>query len=142
MNSLKAFAALLVWSTSHFAHAQSNLGELLDQGAKKMPGAAVKAWLLSGTLTGSSLTNGFPVEVRYKEDGSFTGSVAAPRGPVGIWGKWTLQDDGKLCAEIAAATRPDVQRTCVYFFSIAERYYVSESESDRGAKVGARVVKP
>lgn len=142
MKSRKLAVFLITIAISAFSYAQSNLAELLDQGGKKMSGAAVKTWLLGGTFSGLGLTNGFPLQIHYKDDGSFTGSVSAPSGPVGISGKWKVDDDGKMCVQLAGAPRPDAQWDCAYFYALGDRYFVSESDTDRAAKVGARTVKP
>ena len=48
----------------------------------------------------------------------------------------------RLADECVPAPRPDAQWDCAYFYALGDRYFVSESDTDRAAKVGARTVKP
>jgi hypothetical protein len=123
------------------ALAQSSLGELLDGGAKKLPKDTVKSTLSGAQVSGKSVT-GASTEYVYKPDGSFTGNLQNSEGwKSGAVGRWTVDDDGKICSEWTLTVNSKRLKGCGFLFSKADEYYYVESDSDRSAPIFKRVIK-
>ena len=130
---------------SNTAFAQSTLGELLDAGAVKLSKQEVLA-----TVTGANVSGpraGGTTEADYKADGTYSGSYeGAPgaRGAAkggGFFGKWTVDDSGKLCTEGSGGSGKPTA-SCAYYFRSGEQLYAAfGSDSDRSAVVTKRTVK-
>lgn len=136
------FAAVLASAGS--APAQTSVGELLDGGAKKLSGDEVRTLVPGATLVGRSFA-GSDVSVDYKQDGTLSGRVQINSGPragqiAGIVGTWTIADDGKTCAVVTVPSGGRDQ-ICAYYFKLGDRYFIAESDSDKGSAVVQRTIK-
>jgi len=126
--------AVLLAFASTTATAET-LGGVLDKGAKKVsPKEAVEVFL-TGVLHGETSSGG-AIEISYKSDGTFTGSVA---GNPFTDATWRISGD-RVCADywIPAynISRKDV---CVYWFRLENTfYYAPQSDSDRDQEVAIR----
>ena len=76
MCSMLAGATLLLGS--QLALAQATLGELLEQGGKRLDKAEVQALLVGATLAGPTTTGG-DVRLEVKADGSLSGNMRTIR---------------------------------------------------------------
>jgi hypothetical protein len=144
--------ALLLWAP--LAVAQSNLGELLDAGAKRLSAEEFRAELVQRILVGPTASGG-SLEVLYTVNGVIagtgTGSIGGPAGashPVApISGEWTIDDAGRVCtsmrivANIGPGGGITLPSRCEFWFKYAEQYFFSVSDSDRRARVLSRTVK-
>ena len=126
-------AALLAFA-SGTATAET-LGDVLDKGAKKVsPKEAVEVFA-TGVLHGKT-SGGGAIEISYKSDGTWTGSVS---GNPFTDATWRISGD-RVCADywIPAynMSRKDV---CVYWFRSGNTfYYTTESDSGRDQEVVIR----
>lgn len=126
-------ACLLAFASS-IATAET-LGDVLDKGAKKVsPKDAVEVFV-TGVLHGKTSSGG-AVEVIYKTDGTFTGSVA---GNPFSDATWRINGD-RVCADYwLPAYNLSKKDVCVYWFRVGNTfYYTNESDSDRGQEVTMR----
>ena len=137
---------VLVFANSH-AFAQSALGALLDAGAQKLTVEEFKAELMQRSLVGPTGT-GISVEVMYTSAGRISGtSVTAFRGPgATLDGEWKADDEGRICAimQIEISRGPQVNQLaprCQFWFKLGDTYYLSDSDSDRYAKILPRKLK-
>jgi hypothetical protein len=141
--------AIFVWLP--MAIAQSNLGELLDAGAKKLSGEEFKQELVQRVIVGPTASGGTH-EVIYTTTGMVqgTGSYAALNLSVApISGDWTLDDNGRICTSMRIGTgggaSPGLGTTlpprCQFWFKYADQYFLSDSDSDRRARVLRRTIK-
>jgi hypothetical protein len=109
------------------AVAQGTLGGLLDAGAEKMSKQEVLDTVIGAMISGPTPSGG-NVEITYKADGTYSGSYqgwAGARGAGkegGIFGKWTLQENGKLCEEGRGGADKEIAR-CMYFYRIGDQLY-------------------
>jgi hypothetical protein len=130
------------------AAAQSNLGTLLDAGAKKLSPEEFKEELVLRTIVGPTATGG-SLEVMYANSGVIQGIGnygAVPIAPIS--GEWKV-DDGRICTSMRIGVSPGgaasglvmLPPRCQFWFKYNEAYFLSDSDSDRSAKVLRRTVK-
>jgi hypothetical protein len=146
---LPSALALLLWSP--LAAGQNNLGELLDAGAKQLSAEAFKQEVVQRVLVGPTPTGG-DLEVMYTTNGLisgkgthtlFTGIALAE-----ISGEWKIDDSGKICTSMrigggtgGAVGGVMLPARCQYWLKYSERYFISDSDSDRSARVLRRTLK-
>jgi hypothetical protein len=120
--------------------AQSNLGELLDQGGLRLAkedlthDILATSWVLA--------TNGG--EITYKADGTYSGFEGVYNGGKGIFGAWEIDAEGKLCFLLKSRARDPSnvpQAQCAYWFKLGDRYFASRNQSDRLAPIYPRTPK-
>ncbi len=137
--------------------AQSNLGELLDGGAKKVSANEFREELVQKVITGLSPTGG-TLEVTYTNSGLISGVGTATRSsPVqmDVSGTWVIDDNQRICTSMLVASGAGsaaggfstsgslvLPPRCQFWFRSGEYYYLSDSDSDRHARIIQRAVKP
>ena len=124
--------------------AQSNLGELLDAGAKVLSAEEVKRDLVQHVIVGP-MASGGSLEMMYLTDGSIQGVGRSPLFPFSqpnapILGRWNIDDKDRLCATMRIGEIPLAAR-CQFWFKYDQKYFLSDSDWDRSAKVLPRTVK-
>lgn len=131
---------------SGMASAQSTLGDLLDAGAVKLSKQEVLATLSGANISGPRQGGG-TTQADYKADGTYSGAYQGGAGAMGaakgggFFGKWTVDDSGKLCTKGSGGSGK-ATAGCAYFFRAGDQLYVAiESDSDRSAVVLKRTVK-
>jgi len=147
---LPSTMVMLLWAQPGFA--QNNLGQLLDAGGKLLSLEEFGQELVQHVLVGPTPTGG-NLEVIYTSTGTIQGIGSLP-GQQSVLnasspydGAWTVGEDGTVCATMniraqgggVATTLP---RRCQFWFKLGERYYLSDSDTDRSAKVLVRTIKP
>jgi hypothetical protein len=132
---------LLLWAS--LAGAQSNLGELLDAGAKVLSAEEFRRDLVQRVIVGP-MASGGSLEMMYLTDGTIQGVGRSPLIPFSqpnapIFGQWKIDDKDRLCATMRIGEIPLAAR-CQYWFKYDLKYFLSDSDSDRSAKVLPRTV--
>ena len=123
------------------AYAQKTLGEILDQGAKKLSAEEFKSLVSGATISGTTLT-GFDFSTKYSPDGTHSGSAQNMQGSSGISGTWKIDDSGKLCGQTQSTrSNTPAPSVCAFWFKVADRYFTSPSDADRSASIAPRAVK-
>ena len=138
-----ASCAVLIALNSAFALAQSSLGELIDMGGKKLSKEEVVA-ALSGANVSGEARDGALFQSDYKADGTYAGSIVAAQTKRNgsTYGKWTVADTGKVCVDGSIRLyEVSPQKGCAFYFKNGDQYYISPSDSDRGAFVSKRAIK-
>ena len=143
---LLSASSLLLWAP--LAIAQSNLGELLDAGAKKLSVEEFKEEVVQRVIVGPTLA-GANHEVMYASNGVIQGIGSLGQLGVSlqpISGEWTIDDNGRICASIRigmgmAATGGPLPPRCQFWFKYKGDYFISDSDSDRRTRVLRRTVK-
>jgi hypothetical protein len=138
-----AAAAAFIGLPSASALAQNNLGELFDMGGKKLSKQELVAALSGANLSGET-KDGAVFQVDYKADGTYAGSFTSPQNKRNgtTYGTWTVADTGKVCIDGSVRLyEVQPQKSCVFYFKNSDQYYISPSDSDRGAFVSKRVIK-
>ena len=147
---LRLGTGLLLWAP--LAAAQSNLGALLDAGAKKLSAEEFREEVVQRVVVGPTATGG-SLEVMYANSGviqgvgTFSGSsLFAP-----ISGDWKIDDTGRICtsmrigagSQYAGAAQMGVMLPprCQIWFRYKGQYFLADSDSDRSAKVLPRTLK-
>ena len=149
--SKERLAGIAVASCSSLALAQTNVGQLLDNGASKLSAADFKQQLVGRLLEGPGRGSGFTTfsaqELIYLEDGMIRGSgqVTTPGGMTSggqfvIEGTWTIDDRDRVCQTTRAAGL-SLSPRCQYWFKLADKYFFADSDSDRSALITVRTVK-
>ena len=137
--------AVLVFG-SPAALGQSTLGAALDAGARKLTVEEFKAELTQRLLVGPTGTY-ISVEVMYTSAGTITGNgtpylIKGP-GPT-LNGEWHADNEGRICSIMQIEASRGAHRLaprCQYWFKLGGTYYLSDSDSDRYAKVLPRKLK-
>jgi hypothetical protein len=136
----KALAASAAFLCASVAHAQlTNVGALLDQGAKLLSTDEVKVTLIGATVTDSPAGTA-ELQLNYKSDGSITGQWNDRTISTSAFGTWKIDSD-KFCysVQFQLAREPDsssarpFSRCPQFIFKVDEKYFFSESNSDRSA---------
>jgi hypothetical protein len=131
------------------ALAQANLGELLDAGATKLSAEEFKAELVGQTLVGPSRSGTMMiVEMVYYDNGEIQGVAAntmmgggfSPNAYSGVRGSWNVGDAQRICDSmvVGPVTLPS---RCQYWYRYDRRYYLSDSDTDRSARVLVRTLR-
>ena len=134
---------VVVGLASASALAQTNLGELLDMGGKKLSRQEAVDSLSGATLSGET-REGAVFQTEYKADGTYAGSFVSPQNKRNgsTFGKWTVDDSGKVCIDgIVRLYQVRPQQSCVFYFRGGDQYYTSASDADRAAPVSKRAIK-
>lgn len=128
------------------AAAQSTLGALLDSGATQLGKDEVTRTIVGANVSGPRQEGG-TVEYNYKADGTYSGNWHDPMGSGsggkagGLFGKWTLGDDGKFCLN-AGGTFGNRAPSCMLFYRVGDKLYVATGTSgERSIVVLERTAK-
>jgi len=153
-SSLLLGLALLLFTS--FATAQNNLGELLDAGGKKLSAQEFQEQLVQRLLVGPTAA-GINLEMIYTANGLVAGGGTAPGGigRASLGGQWRIDASGKICTSMKvggplASGAPIgsglegvvLPERCQSWYRLGERYFLSDSDIDRDAKVLPRTLKP
>jgi len=133
-----------------------NLGQLLNAGGKLMSPQQFREEVAQRLIVGK-LPSGASIEVMYASSGAIAGSLlgggsgqASGTGRMGapqnwpVSGGWSIDDSERICASmrINFAQGASIMPTaCQFWFKLGGRYYVSDSDEDRSAKLFVRVLK-
>jgi hypothetical protein len=127
---------------ARLAVAQSNLGELLDAGGRRLTVDEFKAELVQRLIVGQT-AGGDNLEILYGRTGEIAGGALLPNyGLMTIFGEWTTDDNGRICTsmQFARASRETLRR-CEFWFKYKEQDFLSVSDSDRRARLVRRTIK-
>jgi hypothetical protein len=135
---------------SAVAAVPSNLGELLDAGAKRLSADEFKRDVTQRTIVGLMAT-GHRFEIMFAANGSVTGTGVSPRDPPQapkadnpISGEWKVGDAERICTTLRITSNTGavvLPPECQSWFKLRNDYFVANSESDRSAKVLLRSVR-
>lgn len=141
MGAWAKWLVVVVVTCSGSAMAQSNLGELLDMGAKQIPKDQLVSLLSGLTMSGESFNNqGGTIRFDYSADGTVSGGLRTADGrEFRSTGTWKVDDSGKFCREMVRANGTH-WGDCRYFFKLADAYYAAET-NDRGTKIEKRLLE-
>jgi hypothetical protein len=154
---LRLGTVLVLWAP--LSAAQSNLGALLDGGAKQMSAEEFREEVVQRLIVGLTAAGG-TLEVIYANSGVIAGNgnyfdLGAFR-LAAISGEWRIDDNGRVCTSMrisgaaggaiggagAAGTGAMIlPPRCQFWFKYNEAYFLCDSDSDRSAKVLRRTLK-
>jgi hypothetical protein len=142
-----AFGLVVLLADMH-AVAQTRLGELLDAGAKPLSAEEFQKEVVQRPLVGP-LDSGSNVEILYTSRGAVEGAGSPGRfGYVSetfhVRGTWKIGERDTVCAALVLegpTIRGNFPSRCQFWFRLGERYFVSDSDSDRRVRVLARTVR-
>jgi hypothetical protein len=134
-----------------FAVAQSNVGELLDAGAKVISAERFREEVVQRVLVGPTASGG-SMELIYATTGRIEGKGTLEVSPTYLLGSyfpvsgdWTIDDKGRVCTTMRVRYHyGDVALPprCQVWFKYGDQYFIADSDTDRRAKVLSRTVKP
>ena len=135
------------------AVAQNNLGELLDAGAMRLSVDEFKEEVVQRIITGPTQTGG-KLEVIYGTNGVVQGNgsyLAHQDSTSQISGQWTIDDTGRICTSMGiggtGTAGPGtgsivyLPPRCQIWFKYAGQFFLSDSDSDRSARLIRRMFK-
>jgi hypothetical protein len=110
-----------------------------------------KAHLVQRPLEGLTWTGG-KIELMYLSNGTIQGVGASPwqasgsTGSTPYEGDWTSGDNGTICSAfryraLGGGAAGNLPMRCQYWFKLGDRYFVSDSDFDRQARVLVRTLK-
>jgi hypothetical protein len=122
------------------AFAQSNLGDLLDLGAKKILKADYVATLPATVYAVWPDGKGERVWT-FSPDGKITGNEKhyASGATSGSVGKWTMTDSGKICTSVRFTSWQGSREECRYFFRVGTDVYITLSDTARATPVQKQI---
>jgi hypothetical protein len=145
---------LVIAFLSPVVAAQSNLGELLDAGAKRLSVQQFRVEVVQQIMVGPTASGG-TLELMYAPNGAIQGTGTAPvlqmamATTTSINGEWTVDDQDRICTSIRVITTGGASASptvvlpprCQFWFKLGDVYFPSDSDSDRRAKVLSRTLK-
>jgi hypothetical protein len=148
---LRLGTIVMLWAP--LAAAQNTLGALLDAGAKKLSPQEFREEVVQRVIAGPTATGG-RLELVYADSGVIAGTgnyrdATSLFNYSQISGEWTI-DEGRICTSMRLGPGPGVPTTymgmilpprCQFWFKYDEAYFLSDSDSDRSAKVLRRTLK-
>jgi hypothetical protein len=143
---------LAVALSAPLAVAQSNLGDLLDAGGKRLSAEDFKRELVQRVLVGPTPL-GSELEIVYAPTGSIQGIGGNPldtpgsfRRTMPVSGEWKLGDGERICSQMQITPTTGMPTTlaarCQFWFKLGDVYFVSDSDFDRRATILKRTIKP
>lgn len=135
---IRALLAISLLLTIPVVHAQNTVGELLDAGGAKLTKAQQIAELSGTNVSGLTASGKAEMNVDFKADGTFSGLLTSkgPGGTSPTIGKWSVDDNGKMCTDERMAAWNIHHKACFYSYRLGEASYRTTSDSeDRGTKI-------
>ena len=123
-------------SFSALARAQQNLGDVIDQGGKKLAPDELQSRLIGGTFEYRVPNGNF--RLQPQSDGTLNGAYAGSQGrQYPATGKWSVNQSGQFCFTFSYAVMatPYEQKRCGFWFQLGDDHWVSASDSNRAAPV-------
>ncbi len=144
--TVRMLVMLALWAASALAAAQATpatvprkLGEVLDQGARRLSGKDFESEVMQRNLEGPTPAGGY-LEFMYAANGRIGGlakwPITATRN--NFDGTWTIDESGKICTTFEVMSGTNVapaERRCQHWYWLGDRFYISDSDSDRSARV-------
>lgn len=129
--------AFLATMLAPVANAQSNLGELLDKGGKKLLKADYIA-LAPFRVKFEWPQGGGEGDLVYAANGTLTGTEYhyPSRSESPSVGTWTVDDSGSWCIKKKLEAWNTTFDRCWYTFRLGDEYFGTLSDTDRNARVG------
>ena len=136
----RACIAVFLFTVSNVALAQhpATVGDLLDQGGRKLTKVEVSKLIAGNVMSGPQVNNPTTKFANsYNEDGSFRGnSVGSNRVVNGVWGTWVVDENGIMRSTINSSNGARFAGTSV-FFSLGSSYFAAQNE-DRTSPLSQR----
>lgn len=126
-NPIKHMAILFALACASGAHAQSNVGELLEKGGALVSKDGFQA-LLPGRFEGQWPNRQGEEVLYFSVDGKITGKGYhySSRSESPAEGTWTVEADGKICKPQRFTAWPNSStNNCYYLFKLGADYYGS-----------------
>ena len=129
--------SVLLFTLAFFAasaHAQANLGELLDFGGQKLSADEVRAL---GDVRVIARTEDADAFMALRSDGTAVGMVHNKQGAGSseLVGQWTLDANGQRCTDIHLPAFGTKIRQCGYTFRLGKDIFFARSDTDPHATV-------
>ena len=137
----KKILFLLLLAISSTGFAQSNVGELTQQGGKKLSKEELQQLHAGGVTYKGALTNGGTFTEQHKTDGSVSGSAQTPRGSSGLTGTWTINDEGRLCTVVTIVANGNKLDACRVIWKQGDKYFSSDGDAPATAVISRQFEK-
>ncbi|MET0640698.1 MAG: hypothetical protein ABWZ19_11840 [Hyphomicrobium sp.] len=154
----KRVLMIAVASWVSVAFAQTNLGAVLDVGGRQLSADEFKRDVVGkvmrgvGTIAGgatTSTTRSGTLELVYLSAGAIRGAAqgaglggaAAAGASFAIDGSWTIDERERVCTSIRMGAVVLAPR-CQFWFVQGKQYFLSDSDSDRSARISSYTVQP
>jgi hypothetical protein len=154
ITKLPVMLGLLMWAS--FVVAQNTVGELLDAGARILTADEFKQEVVQRAIVGPSQARGM-LEVIYTANGVVQGTASPPGThtlvrDISIFGQWTIGEGERVCTSMRMFAQAGAGGSvsgvygyfpprCQFWFKLGDKYFLSDSDDDRSAKVLSRTIK-
>ena len=128
--------------------------QLLDTGARKLSAEEFRRDIVQRSIVGPTPA-GATIELMYVANGSIVGmgNMVAAQSQItstSFGGEWTIDDAGRICASLRTSgsgstfggSSAVLPPRCQTWFKLGDAYFISDSDSDRRAKVLRRTIMP
>jgi hypothetical protein len=154
MRAIRVSLVLVALFWLQLSSAQTTLGALLDAGAKSLSPEEFKQQLVQRMIVGPTPAGG-TLEVMYTTNGVIQGDSRSRIVPAAIEGPWSSVngewkvDEQRICTSMrigGGATSSAwgsvyLPFRCQYWYKLGDKYFFSDSDTDRSAKVLERTIK-
>ena len=121
------FLMLLAMSSATFA--QSSVGELTQQGGKKLSKEELQQLHAGGVTYKGALQSGGTFSEQHKTDGSVSGNAQTARGSSGLVGTWNINDEGRLCTVVTVLASGNKLDSCRFVWKQGDKYFSSDGDA-------------
>jgi hypothetical protein len=156
LSKLSVLFSFVLWAA--LATAQNNLGALLDAGATRLSAEDFRKQLVQRAIVGPTPA-GLMLELIYTVNGIVEGSgtlamgASTPSSRARVSGEWKIDENARICtsmkfsyvgggSSIIGAGGGYLPPRCQYWYKLGDKYFLSDSDTDRSAKVLSRTIKP
>lgn len=138
MNNVQVILFAAAIGCAGVAQAQTTLGALLDQGARKL--TATEAGRLAPLGVVRQVADSDTVVMIYP-NGTVVGSVTNKQGHGSseARGTWTMDTNGRRCVDVDLPGFNMKWKQCAYTYRLGEQLFAAASDSDRSAIATAYV---
>lgn len=132
-------AAVLAGAQAPPTSVARKLGEVLDQGARRLSAKDFVDDVVQRNLWGQTPAGG-QMEFMYAPGGTIAGLMTTYPTIVryNLAGEWAIETGDRICTAtrvVGLNMSASVDRRCQYWYKLGDTYYVSDSDSDRSARV-------
>jgi hypothetical protein len=135
---------LTIGAVGTSAGSQPTLGEILDRGGRRITADDFRRDLVGTSVSGLTAT-GHQIDLIYLDGGTVRGAgrvtiyQGAAGGGYAVEGAWTIDELDRVCVSMRYGNAVLPTR-CQFWFKDDQAYFLSDSDSDRSARVLRRTV--
>ena len=107
---------------------QSTVGEVTQQGGKKLSKEDLQQLYAGGVTAKGTTRSGAHYVQQNKADGSVSGNGQTLRGSTGIYGGWKINDDGQECWDLKFTSGGSLAG-CWFLWKLGDKYFAASVDA-------------